>query len=250
MSLRPIMVSCAVSCWLLLVVGATAFGQSSTSTSNASSTPVSYASVNQLNQLLASLEQASQQTQVDLARLRVDKWKADSNTKRQTQADIDSIERNLQSALPAMITQSRSAPDQLAPTFKIYRNLDALSDVFTSVAENAGAFGSKDDYEIVGGDLTSFEKSRRAFADRIEELAGTKDNELLQLRTQVHQLEASAQPAASPKKVVVDDTEPPKKAPAKKKATASGAKKNGPSTAQGSGQKPASSANSQSQQPQ
>jgi len=234
---------------LLLFAAAAGAGQAS-SNQPASSAPVPYTSVSQMNQLLSALEQASQQTQVDLARLRVDRWKTDSNTKRQTQADIDSIERNLQTALPEMIAQLRAAPEDLAPTFKIYRNLDALYDVFGSVAENTGAFGTKDDYEVVGGDLTTFEKSRRAFADRMETLAGAKDGEIIQLRTQLHTLQAAANPVSSPKKVVVDDTEPPKKALAKK-SSASATKKSTPSTAQGNSQKQGSATSSQTQpQPQ
>ena len=58
--------------------------------------PVSYSSVNQLNGLLSQLEQASQAAQVDLAKLRVDKWKIDSGSKRQTQGNVESVQRNLQ----------------------------------------------------------------------------------------------------------------------------------------------------------
>lgn len=236
--------------FLSLLAVATAASQVSTSNQPASSAPVPYASASQVNQLLSALEQASQQTQVDLARLRVDRWKADSNTKRQTQADIDSIERNLKMALPDMIAQLRAAPEDLAPTFKLYRNLDALYDVFGSIVENTGAFGTKDDYEIVGGDLTAFEKSRRTFADRMDTLAGTKDGEIIQLRTQLRTLQATAKPTPSPKKTVVDDTEPPKQ-PAKKKSSAGSTKKTTPSTSQGSSQKQGSATSSQPQpQPQ
>jgi hypothetical protein len=235
---------------LLMFAIATAAGQASSPSQPAGSALVPYASVSQMNQLLSALEQVSQQTQVDLAGLRVDRWKTDSNTKRQTQTDIDSIQRNLQTALPEMIAQLRAAPEDLAPTFKVYRNLDALYDVFGSIAENTGAFGTKDDYEIVGGDLTAFEKSRRAFADRMETLAGTKDGEIIQLRAQVRTLQIVAKPAPAPKKVVVDDTEAPKKPPAKKKS-AGGAKKSAPATAPDSPQKQGSAASPQAQpQPQ
>ena len=107
--------------------------------------PVSYSSISQLNLLLSQLEQASQQTQLDLAKLRVEKWKTDSNNKRQMQANVESVERNLQSALPEMIGQLKMSPENLTATFRVYRNLTALYDVFAAVAESAGAFGTKDD---------------------------------------------------------------------------------------------------------
>src|ERR1700737_4881056 len=62
--------------------------------------PVSYASASQLNGLLAQLEEASQAAQLDLAKLRVERWKTDSGSKRQAQGNAESIQRNLQSALP------------------------------------------------------------------------------------------------------------------------------------------------------
>ena len=182
-----------------------------------SAPPVAYASVSQLNLLLSQLEQVAQTAQVNLAKLRIDKWKTDSNTKRSTQADVESIERNLQMALPEIIGQLRASPENIAATFKLYRNLDALYDVVGPVVESAGAFGSKDEFQSVQNDLSSLERSRRALAERMETLASSKEGELTQLRTQVRDLQAAAAPPpAPPKKVVVDDTEPPKK-PVKKK---------------------------------
>src|SRR4029077_17161641 len=105
--------------------------------------PVSYSSVTQLNGMLSQLEQASQATQVDLAKLRIEKWKVDSESKRQTQGNVESVQRNLQAALPEMIAELKASPESLTATFKLYRNLDALYNVFGSVAESTGAFGSK-----------------------------------------------------------------------------------------------------------
>jgi DNA repair exonuclease SbcCD ATPase subunit len=177
---------------------------------------VPYASVNQLNGLLSQLEQASQTAQLDMAKLRIDKWKTDSSNKHQTQANVESIQRNLQSAMPEIVAQLRNSPEDLPATFKLYRNLDALYDVFGSVVESAGAFGSKEEFQAMENDLGALEKSRRSFADRLETLAGAKEMELTRLRTALQNAQASAnQP---PKKVVVDDTEQPKK-PVKKKAS-------------------------------
>src|SRR5581483_2351496 len=180
------------------------------------SAPVSYSSVNQLNQLLSQLEQVSRATQLDLAKMRIERWKTDSNTKRQTQANTESIQRNLQTALPDVIAQLRNSPENLALSFKLYRNLDALYDVFGSVVESAGAFGSKDEFQSLSTDFDNVERVRRTFADRVDTLANIKEGELNQLHAQIRAMQAAAD-AAPPKKVVVDDTEPTKKAPPKKK---------------------------------
>jgi len=190
--------------------------------------PVSYTSVSQLNLMLSQLEQVSQAMQVNLAKLRIDKWKTDSNTKRGSEADVESLQRNLQLALPEIIGQLRASPENIAATFKLYRNLDALYDVFGGVVESAGAFGSKDEYQSVQNDFSALERSRRSLAERMETLANAKEGELTELRTQVRSLQAAAAPAPTPlKKVIVDDTEPPKK-PAKKKAVPKPPKPNTP----------------------
>lgn len=180
-----------------------------------SDSPVPYASISQLNLLLPQLEQTAQAAQVDLAKLRIEKWKTDANTKRGSQADTESINRNLQTALPQLIAELRASPDGLAASFKLYRNLNALYDVFASVAESAGAFGSKDEYQSLQNDLDALERSRRAFADRMESLSTAKEGEINDLRAQLRSALATVN-AAPPKKTVVDDTQPETKPPVKK----------------------------------
>lgn len=200
----------------LLIAAATA--QITPADQPAVSPPVSYSSVSQLNLLLSQLQQAAQAAQADLAKLRIEKWKTDSGTKRQTQANVESLARNLQAALPEIIGQLRTSPENLTSTFKLYRNLGALYDVFSSVVESAGAFGSKDEFQSLENDLTALERSRRAFADRMETLSGAKEVELTRLRSELRSAQMTGNPAP-PKKVIVDDTEPAKK-PAKKKPPA------------------------------
>src|SRR5579859_3644793 len=196
--------------------------------------PVSYASVTQLNGLLSQLEATSKDTQADLVKLRIEHWKADSGYKKQALGNVDSIQRNLQGALPEMLAQLRSAPENLPATFKLYRNLDALYDVLGSVVEGAGAFGSKDDLQSLSNDLSSFEGTRKQLAERLEGLSSAKEAEIVRLRTDLKTAQAAI-PAEPPKKIVVDDTEPPKK-PAKKKAPAKKPATADASKAAGSGQ--------------
>jgi hypothetical protein len=186
----------------------------------APSPPVSYSSVSEVNSLLSQLEQTSQSMQRDVSGLRIDKWKTDANTKRGSQADVASIQRNLQTALPEIIASLRNSPESLPSTFKLYRNLDALYDVFVSLAESTGAFGLRDEYQGLRNDVNSLETSRRMFADRVATLADSKEGELTKLRTDLQAARATEKVAAPPKKTVVDDTEPPPKKPVKKKPAA------------------------------
>jgi len=203
---RTFLISLVLSSFLLLVT--TAQGQSDQ--------PVSYASVTQLNGLLAQLEASSKNTQADLVKLRIERWKTDNGTKKQNLANVDSIQRNLQGALPEMIAQLRFAPEDLPTTFKLYRNLDALYDVVGSVVEGTGAFGSKDDFQSLSNDLSSFENTRKQVAQRIETLSSAKEAEIVRLRADLKTAQAKI-PAAPPKITVVDDNEAPKKPAVKKK---------------------------------
>ena len=178
--------------------------------------PVSYASVTQLNGMLAQLEATSKSAQADLGKLRIERWKTDGATKKQSLANVDSIQRNLQDALPAIIAELRAAPEDLAATFKLYRNLDALYDVLGTVVEGTGAFGSKDDLQAVANDLNGFESTRKQLAQRMESLSSAKEAEIVRLRTDLKTAQAAI-PAAPPKKTVVDDNAPPAKKPAVKK---------------------------------
>jgi peptidoglycan hydrolase CwlO-like protein len=184
-----------------------------------SNQPVSYASVTQLNGMLAQLEAASKNTQADLPKLRIDRWKTSAASKKETLAKIDSIQRNLQATLPDVISQLRTSPEDLPATFKLYRNLDALCDVVGSVAEDTGAFGSKDELQTMSNDLDGFDSTRKQMAQRMETLSASKEAEIVRLRTDLKTAQAAI-PAAPPKKIVVDDTAPAKKPTTKKKPAA------------------------------
>jgi hypothetical protein len=190
--------------------------QEATGAASAGQPPVAYASVNELNGILAQLQQTAKNMQSDLGSMRIEKWKTDSASKRQTTANVESIQRNLQSALPETIAQLNNAPEDLEASFKLYRNLVVLYDYFGSVVNMAGALGSKDEFQSLDNDLTGLESVRREFAVRMQKLAAAKEVELTRLRAQIKTLTAA--PPPPPKKTVVDDTESPKK-PAKKKVT-------------------------------
>ena len=222
----------------LLVWAGALFGQSAAAGATANASPqysvqgtlasaapapqgaaVSYASVTQLNELLTRLEATSKATQDDLAKLRIEKWKTDGATKKRALADSDSIQHNLQKAMPEIIGKLRNAPEDLTATFRLYRNLDTLGYVLASVAESTGAFGSKDDYQALSNDVDGLDKSLKALAERLDNLAASKEQEIVRLRADLKTAQAAI-PAAPPKKIVVDDTEPPKKPAVKKKPAA------------------------------
>lgn len=173
--------------------------------------------------LLQELTQAGQAAAADLARLQIDRWKADSSSKQQAQHDADSLQRNLREALPGLIQAAQSAPADVGPKFKLYRNLNALYDVMASLTESAGAFGKKEDYDALAADTRRLDALRRQLADRLEAMTAQRDAEVARLRAAQQQAAAAA--AAQPvKKIVIDGDQPaakkksPRKARIEKKA--------------------------------
>ena len=171
----------------------------------------------ELTPLLGDLQAAAQTITQDLSRLRVEKWKADADQKQMAEHNADSVRRNVTGALPALLEQVRKDPQSVAAAFKLYRNVNALYDVLSSVAESAGAFGAKREYQSLGSDLAKLEEVRRNFGERLQEMAAASDTELRGWRAQSVR---AAAPPPPPKKIVVDDAPKPRKPVRKKKPAA------------------------------
>jgi hypothetical protein len=165
-----------------------------------------------LNDLLNQVQLIAQKSNEDVGLLRVDKWKADSASKKEAEASALSIRRNLTNAVPDLVQKVQSAPGSLNANFRLYRNFNALYDTFSSLTESAGAFGSKDQYTPLAADISVLDQVRRQLADRVDSLAGANDAEVSRLRTQLLTAAANARPAT---KVVVDDDAPKPKKKAK-----------------------------------
>src|SRR4051794_11923590 len=67
---------------------------------------------------LSDIDRMAQSAALDIARLRIDKWKTESAYKQQAQTNADSLSRNMTTALPTLTTAVRSAPQDLSALFK------------------------------------------------------------------------------------------------------------------------------------
>ena len=171
-----------------------------------------------LGTLLAQLDQVSQSTTLDLAKLRIEKWKGGGDTRQQLQSNADLLSRNLSGTLPGLVAAVRSAPDNLAAQFKLYRNVDALYDVLSSLADTAGSVAPHSDYQSLSTDASNLQTVRHWLADRFEAMAAMKDSELARLRGSGTASSASAKSGKSgAKKIVIDDTAPSRSSSRKKK---------------------------------
>ena len=89
------------------------------------------------------VQQTAQNTTLDLAKLRIDKWKTDGSSKQQAQDMAQSLSRNLQTALPQILQQARASSNSLAAQFKLYHDLTAIYETFSTLTEAAASFGGR-----------------------------------------------------------------------------------------------------------
>jgi hypothetical protein len=164
-----------------------------------------------LSNLLTELERAALDANGALGRLRINKWKTNSDQKQQAEANVESLQRNLSYAIPELTGKIRQNPQDLNANFKLYRNLNALYDVLSNVAESAGAFGPRDQYEMLTQPLSSIDQVRHDLADRLDQLTAANQAELNQLRIQVQAIRQQ-EVATPPKKIIIDDNAPTPKA--------------------------------------
>ena len=167
---------------LILALAVAASSQVAGPTGDTHSAAQAVATPATLSTTLPDLRRTIENARVDLARLRVDKWKANSDTKRQAEADVESLQRNMTAALPALMNAAIQKPASLNAAFKLYRNINVLYDVLNNVAESAGAFGGKDEYTALANDLTNLNATRRAMADTMEILTAQRDADLARVQ--------------------------------------------------------------------
>ena len=169
------------------------------------------ASDSSVSDLLARLKATAEKTDSDLQRLKIDKWKADSDSKKQAQAGAESIHRNLATAVPELMQSLQAAPGSLLANFRLYRDLNAVYETFYGLVESAGAFGPQADYQALGADLTQLDHARQQLAQRLDLLAGANDAELARLRSRPAAPASASKAPATSNRIVVDDTQPVKK---------------------------------------
>lgn len=169
-----------------------------------------------LNTMLQRIEQEAAALNSDVGKLRVERWKIDSTTKQQTSENVSSIQRNISGALPGLMTAVRTTPTSLAANFKLYRNLNALYDVVASVSESTGAFGRREEYDLMAPHASALDEDRRNYGEYLQQMTATADDRIATAERE-KAAAIAAQQQVPPKRIIVDDNEPAAAPPKKKK---------------------------------
>lgn len=175
-----------------------------------------------LNAVLVQIQQATSSANADIGKLRIEKWKTDSDQKKQLLQIADSVQKNITNAVPGLINDVQTSKGSVLASFKLYHNLNVLYEFLSGLTEATGAFGKREEYEPLAADATALDTARQNLSTYIEQTAGKLEaaNRAPAGGTQTHP--ANAAPVPGKKVIVIDDEDSP---PPKKKPSAKSTKK-------------------------
>ncbi len=176
-----------------------------------------------LNPTLLQIQQATSSASVNIGKLRIEKWKTDSQQRQQMQQVADSLQKNIANAVPGLISDVQSSRGGVLASFKLYHNLNVLYEFLSSMAEAAGAFGKREEYQPLESDAGALDSARQNLSLYIEQAAGKMEaaNRASAGSNAVQARQAPGTVVPGKKVVVIDDTDvpTPKRAKPTKKKT-------------------------------
>jgi hypothetical protein len=167
-----------------------------------------------LNLIIEQVQKVALATNGDIGKLRIEKWKTDADQKAQLQKVADSLQRNITSAVPGLISDVQNTHGSVSSTFKLYHNLNVVYEFLSSLADAAGSLGKKEEYEPLAADAAALDSVRSNLSQYIEQAA-----QAYEARVRATTPDPLAEPVP-PTKIIVEGEDPKKKAPAKKKTAA------------------------------
>jgi len=178
-----------------------------------------------LTAILQQVQQATGSANLNIAKLRIEKWKTDAEKKKQMQQIADSLQKNISNAVPGLITDVQNSRGGVVASFKLYHNVNVLYEFLSGLADAAGAFGKKDEYEPLAADAAALDSARQNLSTYVEQ-AAIRLEAASRAATPGATTQAQKATVVPGKKVIIDDEETPrprKKSPAKstKKKTSS-----------------------------
>ena len=197
---------------LIFCLGLGAIGQQAPAPQQMQDTPQT-----DLNTILLQVQKATSSANVNLGKLRIEKWKTDSQQKQQMQQVADSLQKNIANAVPGLVSDVQTSRGGVLASFKLYHNLNVVYEFLSSMAEAAGAYGKKEEYQPLEGDATALDTVRQNLSTYIEQAAGKMEA----ANRAAASVQAKQTVVPGRKVVVIDENDAPprKKAKATKKKT-------------------------------
>jgi len=134
-----------------------------------------------------------------LATLRPDKWKAPGTVTAEQVADIASIQRDLDTTLPPLLSAADASPGSVPTLLPAYRNVEALYDVVVRVAQTSILAAPAPQSAALQQTVASLQQGRRAIGDQMQSAAQSQDRQLIAVRAQLHTLQVTPPPPPPPR---------------------------------------------------
>ena len=158
----------------------------------------------------ALLKSSMDSVQQTLSGLKLDKWKG-GTVRTEASANIASIQQDLQSTLPSLLTTADAAPSSVSKVLPASRNVDALYDVLLRVLVAARVSAPADQVAQLQQAASGFEKARHALGDHLQQASIAQEKQISDLQASL-KVQAQSAPACP----VVTPAPPPTSTPAKK----------------------------------
>ncbi len=142
-----------------------------------------------LRPALASLQQA-----IDI--LRPEKWKAPATITAESSSDVASIQRDLGTTLPPLLSAADAAPGSAPQLLPAYRNVEALYDVLVRVTQTAVLAAPAQQGAALQQATSRLQQARRDFGDLLQSAAQSQDRRLHDVQAQLRTAQNTPPPPA------------------------------------------------------
>jgi hypothetical protein len=185
-----------------------------------------------LTSMLLDLDRATAATLTDITHMHIERWKGgwksgfttSNSHKNHAEEAAGALQRNLKGPLPEMIRTALNGHGNMAPTFKVYEDLNLVCETLDTLLMVTEEYGNrKDEYEPLAMDFNTLTRLRRGLSGYIMQRAAAADAGGLSGGSPASFNTYSPDPGTSemPRKIIIDDDAPapPKKPAVRKKAT-------------------------------
>jgi hypothetical protein len=145
----------------------------------------------------------------------LNKWKGGNGLRGEVDANLGSVQKDLQDTLPPILSDSDKAPESVPATLRILLNLNALYNVLLRIEIAGKANAPRDQSDALEGALAALDGARRSLGERITSSAAAQEKHISQLQATIQQ--QNAQIAAAQQATAAAAAAPPAKTTTKKK---------------------------------
>jgi hypothetical protein len=142
-----------------------------------------------------------------LGTLRLEKWKAPATLRDETDTNISSIRRDIDTTLPPLLATADAKPDSVSQILPAFRNIEALYDVVLRVAQVARVSAPAPQSAALDEAMANLDSARRTLGDRLQAAALAQEKQVADLQAALRAVPpppppapVAPPPASTPKK--------------------------------------------------